>query len=98
MRRALVTRLEAIEDRRVERHCRTFARKEGMTAAEFDGYLAFVRREVARLRAGLRPRTFADFLEDEADDLGLTGDERAAFLAEMMAKAEAREAGQTNGV
>ena len=98
MMRGLVTRLEAIEDRRVERLCRANARKDGMTAEEIGDYLASVRREIARLRAGLRPRTLTELAEERADELGLTGDRRAAFLAKMTAEVESEEAGQSQEV
>jgi hypothetical protein len=98
VRRSLLARLDALEDRRFDRTWRAQAREFGLTPDETAEYLDDLRRVVARLRAGLPPPTVADMIVESADRLGLTGDERGAFVAEMTAEVEARQAGQANEV
>lgn len=92
MKRSVDGRLTALENRRFERRWRREARADGLGVAETAGYVADMRREVARLRAGLPPRTVEDVIAEHADRLGLTGEERARWVAESRRYVEERRA------
>lgn len=84
MNRSTVTRLTRLEDRRVVQLVEKWAAEAEYDREVVEETLRSAKVETLRRRAGLRPRTLDDMIDELVDEHGLSEDEAAALKAEVL--------------